>query len=123
MSQKRLHSVNGLVEIDSLGLILPHEHLFTDLRGPYVPGYAQADPAAVVKVVQPYLEEASRAGVTAPVECSTVGVGRNIEVLCGLAQETLIHIVARPESTVMPIFLTRFVKPANGNLPTAGSWN
>jgi phosphotriesterase-related protein len=91
---KRIHSVKGPVELDSLGLILPHEHLFTDLRGPQVPGYAQADPQAVVELVQPYLEEAAAAGVTAIVECSTVGVGRNVEVLCRLAEMTPIHIVA-----------------------------
>ena len=45
---KKIQSVKGPVEIDSLGLILPHEHLFTDLRGPQVAGYAQADPLAVV---------------------------------------------------------------------------
>lgn len=72
---KQIHTVTGPVETGMLGLVLPHEHLFTDLRGPYVPDYAQADPAAVVKVVQPYLEEVSRAGVTALVECSTIGVG------------------------------------------------
>ena len=91
---KKIQSVKGPVDIDSLGLILPHEHLFTDLRGPQVPGYAQADPLAVAGVVQPYLDEASAAGVTALVECSTVGVGRNIEVLCRLAEISLIHIVA-----------------------------
>ena len=91
---KKIQSVKGPVDIDSLGLILPHEHLFTDLRGPQVPGYAQADPLAVAGVVQPYLDEASAAGVTALVECSTVGVGRNIEVLCRLAEISSIHIVA-----------------------------
>src|SRR5512138_2207939 len=92
--RKQIHSVRGPVEIDSLGLILPHEHLFTDLRGPHVPGYAQADPLAVVNVVLPYLKEASTSGVTALVECSTLGVGRNIEVLCRLAEVSPIHIVA-----------------------------
>ena len=91
---KRIHSVKGPVEVETLGLVLPHEHLFTDLRGPHVPDYARADPRAVVKVVQPYLEAATAAGVTALVECSTVGVGRNIEVLCFLADTTPIHIVA-----------------------------
>ena len=33
---KKLQTVTGPVDIDSLGLILPHEHLFTDLRGPLV---------------------------------------------------------------------------------------
>ena len=91
---KRIHTLNGSVEIDSLGLILPHEHLFTDLRGPHVPGYAEGEPAAVVQVVEPFLAEASAAGVTALVECSTVGVGRNLSVLKRLADATAIQIVA-----------------------------
>ena len=28
----QIHTVKGAVEIESLGLMLPHEHLFTDLR-------------------------------------------------------------------------------------------
>lgn len=91
---KMLHTVNGTVAPDMLGLILPHEHLFTDLRGPHVPDYAQGDPSAVVRVVQPFLAEASEAGITALVECSTVGVGRNLAVLRALADATSIHILA-----------------------------
>ena len=91
---KQIHSIKGPIEIDSLGLILPHEHLFTDLRGPWVPDYAQGEPSAVVKVVEPYLAAASAAGVTALVECSTVGVGRNLPVLRSLADVTSIHIIA-----------------------------
>src|SRR5512141_874165 len=91
---KKIHTVKGPVEVDSLGLILPHEHLFTDLRGPHVPGYAECEPSAVVKVVEPFLAEASAAGVTALVECSTVGVGRKRSVLKRLADRTSIQIVA-----------------------------
>ena len=92
--QKRIHTLTGAVESETLGLILPHEHLFTDLRGPSVPDYAQAEPSTVVRVVKPYLEQASAAGVTVLVECSTVGVGRNLRVLQSLAADTAIHIVA-----------------------------
>lgn len=88
------HTIKGPIEIDSLGLILPHEHLFTDLRGPHVPDYAQGEPSAVIKVVGPYLAEAAGAGVTALVECSTVGVGRNLSILQSLAEVTPIHIIA-----------------------------
>ena len=91
---KRIHTIKGRVEIDSLGLILPHEHLFTDLRGPRVSDYARGEPSAVVEVVEPHLAEASKAGVTALVECSTVGVGRNLTVLRRLAEVTSIHIIA-----------------------------
>ena len=91
---KRIQTIKGPVEIGTLGFILPHEHLFTDLRGPRVPDYAQGEPSAVVKVVGPYLVDASAAGVTALVECSTVGVGRNLSVLRSLAEVTPIHIIA-----------------------------
>ncbi len=90
----KIQTLTGPVDIDSLGLILPHEHLFTDLRGPLVPGYAQAEPGAVVRVLEPYLAEASEAGVTAVVECSTVGVGRNLTILHSLAEISPIHIIA-----------------------------
>ena len=91
---KRIHTLKGPIEIDSLGLTLPHEHLFTDLRGPWVADYARGELSAVVKVVGPYLAEASAIGVTALVECSTVGVGRNLRVLRSLADVTSIHIIA-----------------------------
>ena len=90
----KIHTVKGLVEVDSLGLVLPHEHLFTDLRGPQVSGYAQGEPARVVQMLAPYLAEAASVGITALVECSTVGVGRNLQVLQSLAETTPIHIVA-----------------------------
>ncbi len=91
---KTLQTVKGPVEAGSLGLILPHEHLVTDLRGPQTPGYARAEPPSVLQVVKPYLEQAFAVGVTALVECSTVGVGRNMEVLCSLAEITPIYLVA-----------------------------
>jgi phosphotriesterase-related protein len=89
-----IHTIKGQVEIDALGLILPHEHLFTDLRGPHVPDYAQGEASAVVQVVGPHLADAAAVGVTALVECSTVGVGRNLSILQSLAEATSIHIVA-----------------------------
>ena len=94
MLQKTIQTLKGSVDSTSLGLILPHEHLFTDLRGPQDPEYAQGDPAAVLKVVEPYLAEAAAAGATALVECSTVGVGRNLPVLQCLADATPVHIIA-----------------------------
>jgi phosphotriesterase-related protein len=90
----RIHTVKGAIETDTLGLILPHEHLFTDLRGPHVPDYAQGEASAVVRVVGPHLADAAAVGVTALVECSTVGVGRNLAMLKSLAEATSIHIVA-----------------------------
>ncbi|TEU21753.1 MAG: esterase [Anaerolineales bacterium] len=89
-----LQTVKGAVAVEDLGLILPHEHLFTDLRGPLAPDYALAEPEAVARVMEPYLAAAQAIGVTALVECSTVGVGRNIAVLQYLAEVTPIYVIA-----------------------------
>ncbi|HET9907222.1 MAG TPA: esterase, partial [Anaerolineales bacterium] len=91
---KQIHTLKGAIDVDSLGLILPHEHLFTDLRGPLVDGYAQAEPSEVARLVGPFLADAFEAGVTTLVECSTLGVGRNLAVLKHLAEASPIHIVA-----------------------------
>jgi phosphotriesterase-related protein len=44
--------------------------------------------------MQPYLAAIENAGVTAFVDCAPVGVGRNVAVLCRLAESTPIHIIA-----------------------------
>jgi phosphotriesterase-related protein len=77
----RLITTLGPRSADELGLVLPHEHVFVDLRTSDQPGYAQADAADVIELMRPELERAQRAGVTAIVECSTVGVGRRADVL------------------------------------------
>ncbi|MBA3870343.1 MAG: phosphotriesterase [Anaerolineae bacterium] len=88
-----LQTLKGAVSTDSLGLMLPHEHLFVDLRGPFAPNYGEAEPEAVYNLVKPYLEAAEAAGVTAFVDCAPVGVGRNIAVLKYIADRTPIHII------------------------------
>lgn len=114
MSTKNIQTLKGTVANDSLGLILPHEHLFTDLRGPSVPDYATAEPSEVVKVVQPYLEEATTAGVTALVECSTVGVGRNLSVLQRLAECTPIQIIV-PTGVYRDAYIPEALRDSNVN--------
>lgn len=65
---------------DELGMILPHEHVFVDLRTWDTPGYAQAESEAVVRLMAPELTQAQKADVTAIVECSAVGVGRRADI-------------------------------------------
>ena len=93
MARSYLQTVTGQISTDQFGLILPHEHLFTDLRGPEVPDYAQADPEDVVQALAPMLQSAQEAGVTGFVECSTIGVGRNAQILKAINQSTPIHII------------------------------
>lgn len=93
MSDKLLYTITGPVNADDLGLILPHEHIFVDLRGPTAPNYAQAKAEDVIRLMKPYLDAAWAAGVTTLVECTPPGVGRNLSVLGHVAGLTSIRIV------------------------------
>jgi phosphotriesterase-related protein len=79
---------------DELGLILPHEHVFVDLRTWDQPGYAQAEVHDVVALMAPEIRMAQTVGVTAIVECSTVGVGRRADILKAVSQATGFPLVA-----------------------------
>lgn len=94
MASESIQTLRGDVDAAILGLMLPHEHLFVDLRGPLAPGYAQADPQQVVTVMKPYLDAIEALGITAIVDCAPPGVGRNVAALAALAESTPIHIIA-----------------------------
>jgi phosphotriesterase-related protein len=76
---------------DALGLILPHEHVFVDLRTPDQPGYAQADTEDVLRLMVPQIQAAQAAGITALVECSTTGVGRRVDILKAVSEAQISH--------------------------------
>ncbi len=78
----------GPYTVEQLGMILPHEHVFVDLRRWDQPGYAQADPADVIALMAPELERARAVGVTAIGECSTGGVGRRVDILKAVSEAT-----------------------------------
>jgi phosphotriesterase-related protein len=76
----------GLLDSSELGLILPHEHIFVDLRTWDKPGYAQAEVEDVVRLMVPELTRAKEAGVTAVVECTPVGAGRRVDILRAVSE-------------------------------------
>jgi phosphotriesterase-related protein len=78
----------GPKRADEMGLILPHEHIFVDLRTADQPGYAQAEAAEVIELMAPEIAKAQAAGVTAIVECSTVGVGRRADLDRAVSEAT-----------------------------------
>lgn len=88
-----LQTVRGPIAIPSEGVILPHEHILTDLRGPTTRGYGQADPDDVVRVMKPLLVEARQQGVQVLIECTGIGVGRNVPVIKRLSTESGLPIV------------------------------
>ena len=79
---------------NELGLILPHEHVFVDLRTWDQPGYAWAETSDVIRLMGPELNRAAAAGITALVECSPVGVGRRTDILKAVSEATNFPLVA-----------------------------
>lgn len=83
----------GKKSADELGMILPHEHVFVDLRTWDKPGYGEADAADVVALMQPEIEKIKAQGITALVECSTLGVGRRADLDKAVSEATNFPIV------------------------------
>lgn len=95
-----------------LGLILPHEHIFVDLRTWDTPGYAQAKVEHVIQLMAPELTKAQAAGVTAIVECSTVGVGRRADIDRAVSEAT--HLpVAIPTGVYREPWVPEWVQAAS----------
>jgi phosphotriesterase-related protein len=91
---RHLITTLGPKRADELGVILPHEHVFVDLRTWDQPGYAQAEAADVIALMAPEIAKAAAVGVTALVECSTVGVGRRADILRAVSEATDFPLVA-----------------------------
>jgi phosphotriesterase-related protein len=90
---KRLFTTLGPFERHQLGLILPHEHVFVDLRTPDQPGYAEADANDVIGLMAPQIAAIQAQGVTALVECTTGGVGRRADIDIAVSKATGLPIV------------------------------
>jgi phosphotriesterase-related protein len=84
----KLITTLGLKDASDLGMILPHEHIFVDLRTWDKPGYGEGRAEDVIALMGPEVEKARQAGVTALVECSPLGVGRRADILEAFSKAT-----------------------------------
>lgn len=87
-------TVTGKVDAKALGMVLPHEHVVTDLRAHDAPGFGDVDSDDVVRVMAPRILAARDAGVTALIECTPGGVGRSALAMRELSVATGFAIVA-----------------------------
>lgn len=108
----RLITTLGPLAADDLGVILPHEHVFVDLRTLDQPGYGEADPEDVVRLMAPEIEAVRATGVTAIVEPSTVGVGRRADILLAVSRATGFPLVA-PTGVYREPWLPPWVRQAS----------
>jgi phosphotriesterase-related protein len=95
-----------------LGFILPHEHIFVDLRTWDTPGYAQAEVEQVIQLMAPELTKAQAVGVTTIVECSTVGVGRRADIDRAVSEAANLPVVV-PTGVYREPWIPRWVQDAS----------
>jgi phosphotriesterase-related protein len=112
MGEALLHTTLGALRRDQLGMILPHEHVFVDLRTPDQPGYAEANADDVVALMAPQIETIKALGITALVECSTGGVGRRADLDLAVSRATDFPIVV-PTGNYREPWIPAWVKDAS----------
>jgi phosphotriesterase-related protein len=83
----------GARSLSEVGMILPHEHIFVDLRTPDQPGQGEGKAADVLRLMGTEIEHLRALGVGALVECSPEGVGRRVDILKAVSEATNFPLV------------------------------
>jgi len=94
------------------GVILPHEHVFVDLRTPDHPDQGRAFAREVVDLMVPELDRARDAGVVALVECTPVGVGRRVDLDLAVSQAAAFPVVV-PTGTYREPWIPDWIRDAS----------
>ena len=76
-----------------MGVTLPHEHIMVDFVGADKTGKHRYDPADVVRIMIPFVEEIAALGVQTLVECTPAYLARDPEILKSLSESTGIHFL------------------------------
>lgn len=88
-----IETVTGPVDSTTVGLTLPHEHVFVDLLGPEDPGFCQVDWPKILETCTDTLGGLRRLDVDLLVDCTALGLGRNASLLRDVSLATGVRIV------------------------------
>lgn len=93
MGDGTVETVTGPIGNDGFTTALAHEHLFVDFLGPDDPDYCQVEWDDVRGVCLERLAEVRAAGVDLLVDCTCIGIGRNVRLLRDVSSSSGIRIV------------------------------
>jgi phosphotriesterase-related protein len=88
-----VETVTGPIGFDAFADALAHEHLFVDFLGPAHPDYCWVDWDEVRTRCRERLAEVGAAGVDLLVDCTCIGIGRNVRLLRDVSSSSGIRIV------------------------------
>jgi len=92
-SSPYIMTVLGPVDTDSIGFVLPHEHIMVDFIGADQVSKDRYVADSVIKRAQPFLTQFSELGGSALFECTPAYLGRDAEILAALSRQTGVNIV------------------------------
>jgi len=90
---KYLITTFGKLKKEDVGLILPHEHIFVDLRDRSAVGFGQAEIEDVKSIMVPYVKAAKLKGVTLIIDCGPLGVGRRADIIKAVSEAAELPIM------------------------------
>lgn len=91
--KKSIHTVTGVIDSESMGLTLPHEHIMCDFIGADKVSKDRYDTDEIIKTMIPYVEEIRDLGVKTFVDCTPAYIGRDPAILAEISNETGINII------------------------------
>jgi phosphotriesterase-related protein len=95
-------TVNGPLDTKDMGITLTHEHILVDIPEPVLQELigedefrkAPYDLDDILKIRMPLLRKAKELGCDTFVDCTTIGAGRDHELLKRVSNEIGVHIIA-----------------------------
>lgn len=88
-----LQTVNGPVPADSIGFVLPHEHVMVDFIGADKVSPERYRKDEVIKKVLPFLKELAEMGGNTLIECTPSWLGRDVRLLQELSKRSGLHLM------------------------------
>lgn len=86
-------TVRGPLSVNRMGRTLVHEHILCDFIGADKTGKHRYDPQEVINVVKPFLLDLKEAGFSTFIDCTPAFIGRDVEILRKLSEETGLYIL------------------------------
>ena len=90
---RRVMTVDGEVDADELGKMLPHEHILVDFVGADQVSHDRYDADEAFRVMLPFVRQAKEAGCETIIECTPAYLGRDPELLKQLSKTTGVKFI------------------------------
>jgi phosphotriesterase-related protein len=90
---RRVMTVDGEVDVDELGKVLPHEHILVDFVGADLVSPDRYDADEAFTVMLPFVRQAKKVGCQTIVECTPAYLGRDPKLLQRLSKATGVKFI------------------------------